>query len=149
MLGDTTEIFFTVDSSTSVERSFFSVARTTPFIACHTSMRMLLGDHEAHERQLKTLLRLQLRGSITLMPSDVAPAATALSAYSICTSFPLGLNVVREKEYCSVRQAHFAHFESTLTLGALRAQTSPETVTSPRELSKSRCHDGPAKHAST
>ena len=34
------------------------------------------------------------------MPSDVAPAATAFSAYSIWTSFPLGLKVVREKEYC-------------------------------------------------
>ena len=37
MLGDTTEIFFTVDSSTNVERSFFYVASTTQFIACHTS----------------------------------------------------------------------------------------------------------------
>ena len=34
------------------------------------------------------------------MPRDVAPAATAFSAYSIWTSFPLGLKVVREKEYC-------------------------------------------------
>ena len=41
-----------------------------------------------------------------LMPSDVAPAATALRAYSICTSFPLGLNVVREKEYCNVKHRH-------------------------------------------
>ena len=36
-----------------------------------------------------------------LMPSDVAPWATALSAYSICTSFPLGLKVVKENEYCA------------------------------------------------
>jgi hypothetical protein len=33
------------------------------------------------------------------MPSDVAPAATAVSAYSICSSFPLGEKVVSEKEY--------------------------------------------------
>lgn len=38
--------------------------------------------------------------SVAEMPSDVAPAATALRAYSICTSLPLGLNVVSEKEYC-------------------------------------------------
>jgi hypothetical protein len=31
------------------------------------------------------------------MPMLVFPALTALSAYSICTSFPLGLNVVSEK----------------------------------------------------
>ena len=32
-----------------------------------------------------------------LMPSDVAPAPTAFSAYSICTSFPDGLKVVKLK----------------------------------------------------
>jgi hypothetical protein len=32
-----------------------------------------------------------------LMPSDVAPAPTAFSAYSICTSLPDGLKVVRLK----------------------------------------------------
>jgi len=32
-----------------------------------------------------------------LMPSDVLPAATALSAYSICTSLPDGEKVVSEK----------------------------------------------------
>ena len=35
------------------------------------------------------------------MPSDVTPWFTAFRAYSICTSFPLGENVVREKEYRS------------------------------------------------
>jgi len=34
---------------------------------------------------------------IPLMPSDVLPAATALSAYSICTSLPDGEKVVSEK----------------------------------------------------
>lgn len=38
----------------------------------------------------------------TLIPRDVVPAATALRAYSIWTSLPLGLKVVREKEYCKV-----------------------------------------------
>lgn len=33
------------------------------------------------------------------MPSDVAPDATAFSAYSICMSLPVGLNVVSEKLY--------------------------------------------------
>jgi hypothetical protein len=37
--------------------------------------------------------------SVADIPSDVAPAATAFSAYSICTSFPLGEKVVKEKEY--------------------------------------------------
>ena len=41
---------------------------------------------------------------VALMPSDVAPAFTAFSAYSICTSLPLGLKVVSEKEYC---ERHF------------------------------------------
>ena len=34
---------------------------------------------------------------LALMPSDVAPAPTAFSAYSICTSFPDGLKVVKLK----------------------------------------------------
>jgi hypothetical protein len=68
MLGVSKEIFWTVDSSTKVDCSFFSVAITTPLIA--------------------------------FIPSEVAPALTALSAYSICTSFPLGLKVVKENEYC-------------------------------------------------
>ena len=38
-----------------------------------------------------------------LMPREVAPALTAFSAYSIWTSLPLGLKVVREKEYCTVK----------------------------------------------
>lgn len=33
------------------------------------------------------------------MPSEVWPDPTAVSACSICTSFPDGLKVVREKEY--------------------------------------------------
>ena len=69
MLGVSIEILRTVVSSTSVLRSFFSVASTTPLVA--------------------------------LIPSEVAPPATAVSAYSICTSLPLGLKVVRLKEYCA------------------------------------------------
>ena len=38
-----------------------------------------------------------VRWASPLMPSDVLPAWTALRAYSIWTSFPLGLNVVSEK----------------------------------------------------
>lgn len=67
ILGVRVDILCTVASSTRADRSFFSVAITTPFVA--------------------------------LMPSDVVPDATAFSAYSICTSLPLGLKVVREKEY--------------------------------------------------
>lgn len=40
---------------------------------------------------------------VALMPSEVAPWLTALRAYSICTSLPLGLKVVREKEYCTAQ----------------------------------------------
>lgn len=68
MLGVSKEIFLTVDSSTKVERNFFSVAITTPLTA--------------------------------LIPSEVAPPFTAFNAYSICTNLPLGLKVVKEKEYC-------------------------------------------------
>ena len=32
-------------------------------------------------------------------PSEVLPELTACSAYSICTSLPEGLNVVKENEY--------------------------------------------------
>lgn len=35
------------------------------------------------------------------MPRDVTPWLTALRAYSIWTSFPLGEKVVRENEYLS------------------------------------------------
>lgn len=40
---------------------------------------------------------------VALIPRAVAPALTAFSAYSICTSLPLGLNVVSENEYCGMR----------------------------------------------
>lgn len=40
----------------------------------------------------------RFEGGLPLMPSAVAPAVTALSAYSIWTRRPLGLKVVREKE---------------------------------------------------
>lgn len=45
---------------------------------------------------------------VARMPSDVAPAFTAVSAYSIWTSLPLGLKVVRLKEYCGCRDAREA-----------------------------------------
>jgi hypothetical protein len=41
--------------------------------------------------------------SVAEIPRLVAPAATAFRAYSICTSLPLGLNVVSENEYCGRR----------------------------------------------
>mgnify|MGYP001811124915 CR=1 FL=1 len=44
--------------------------------------------------------------SVAEMPRDVAPAATAFSAYSICTSLPLGLKVVNENEYCGCGTRH-------------------------------------------
>ena len=39
--------------------------------------------------------------TIPFIPSDVTPWLTALRAYSICTSLPLGENVVSENEYLS------------------------------------------------
>lgn len=36
---------------------------------------------------------------VARMPREVAPELTAFRAYSIWASLPLGLNVVREKEY--------------------------------------------------
>ena len=41
------------------------------------------------------------RPYLTLIPTLGAPLATACKAYSICTSLPLGLKVVREKLYLS------------------------------------------------
>lgn len=41
---------------------------------------------------------------LPLIPSDVFPALTALSAYSIWTNFPLGLKVVNEKSAPLMRQ---------------------------------------------
>lgn len=38
---------------------------------------------------------------VALIPREIAPAETAFRAYSIWTSLPLGLKVVREKEYCT------------------------------------------------
>lgn len=54
-------------------------------------------------------LSIMIRGlcTLTLIPKEVLPAATALRAYSICTSLPLGLKVVNEKEYC--RPTHPFH----------------------------------------
>ncbi len=46
----------------------------------------LLKYYREHKRELAPLI-----------PREVLPAATALSAYSICTSFPDGEKVVREK----------------------------------------------------
>ena len=45
-----------------------------------------------------------------LIPRLVAPPWTAVRAYSIWTSFPLGLKVVSEKEYCRIRW--LLHFDS-------------------------------------
>jgi hypothetical protein len=121
MFGVITDIFFTVDSSIRVDRSFFSVASTTPLVACHIRchIQMTVTDLSESCLQAWTLMNLvthanskskdtqlldidHLKGfSRTLIPKEVDPAATALRAYSICTSFPLGLNVVRENEYCS------------------------------------------------
>lgn len=55
MFGETTDIFLTVSSSMSVDRSFFSVASTTPFVACkHTQSfhtRLSAPDTESIIRQ--------------------------------------------------------------------------------------------------
>lgn len=57
--------------------TFFSVAITTPFVAIHDLSIQFSPD----------------------TPTDIFPWFTALRAYSICRSFPEGLNVVNEKEY--------------------------------------------------
>lgn len=44
---------------------------------------------------------VDLDSDLPFMPRDVTPWFTALSAYSICTSLPLGEKVVSEKEYLS------------------------------------------------
>ena len=46
----------------------------------------------------------------TLIPTLGAPLATAWRAYSICTSFPLGLKVVREKLYLSDAMTYVSSF---------------------------------------
>lgn len=57
--------------------TFFSVAITTPFVAIYDLCIYVSPD----------------------TPTDIFPWFTALRAYSICRSFPEGLNVVNEKEY--------------------------------------------------
>lgn len=47
------------------------------------------------------------------MPSEVAPAATAVSAYSICSSLPDGEKVVSEKEYAESPMAQLCCDRST------------------------------------
>jgi hypothetical protein len=46
---------------------------------------------------ISTIKTSQEKINPPLIPREVLPAATALSAYSICTSFPDGEKVVREK----------------------------------------------------
>ena len=41
---------------------------------------------------------------LALIPRDVPPPFTAARAFSSCPSLPLGLNVVRENEYCKERE---------------------------------------------
>ena len=93
----------TVLSSTSGLGIFFSVATTTPFFAC--ARRAAAGRFVARRRSrahvrhaLSATRRRPCRTPRALIPNDVAPAATALSAYSICASLPLGEKVVSEKE---------------------------------------------------
>ena len=113
----TIRIFWYDVSSISIEGTFFSVAMTTPFLA---GKRVQAGQRCVNESESEgrvegardvqraraldrcgeCALAAQDEGSCAapLTPSDVAPEATALSAYSICTSLPEGLKVVSEKE---------------------------------------------------
>lgn len=112
MFGETTDTLLTVDSSVSVDRNFFSVARTTPLVA-YTDISLIQLKVVVDEvnnivrkkitpgRHELARYRIESQKFTTLIPSEVAPAATALRAYSIWTSFPLGLKVVRENEYCN------------------------------------------------
>lgn len=50
-----------------------------------------------------------------LMPKLVAPPCTAVRAYSICTSFPLGLKVVSENEYCTRQKSSVRFLSSECT----------------------------------
>ena len=80
------------------EGSFFSVAITTPFFAARANRE---GEKDVSAERLCQTFRggFRKRGvREPLTPSEVAPEATALSAYSICTSLPEGLKVVSEKE---------------------------------------------------
>ena len=72
-------------------------------VPIHSAAVMLLECYHTPSSEVRGLCTL------TLMPNEVLPAATALRAYSICTSLPLGLKVVKEKEYC--KTTHRSHLE--------------------------------------
>lgn len=86
MLGVIRDTLDSEGGSISGELDFFSVARTMPFVA---DKRL---DLDWKERVAKE------EGRLPLIPKLVTPWFTALRAYSICTSLPLGEKVVREKE---------------------------------------------------
>ena len=64
---------------------------------------------------------------LALIPRDVAPACTAASACSICTSFPLGLNVVSEKDAACVT----THEPSSSSQTPLVSPVYPQCAPSP------------------
>ena len=73
----------------SGEEDFFSVARTMSLVARIYRLAFCIG----------TVVRRHK--AVPLIPNDVTPWLTALRAYSICTSLPLGEKVVSENEYLS------------------------------------------------
>ena len=112
MLGVSIEIFRTVVSSTSVlhthkDYEVLSQAQLHQAAPAGQGLpaSMCQKKNQAHLRSFFSVASTTPLAA--LMPSEVAPAATAVSAYSICTSLPLGLKVVRLNEYCAPRtQAH-------------------------------------------
>ena len=74
-------------SSTSTLGIFFSVAMTAPFVA----VRCQRAVPQNIRRRGGDLSILSTKCSAPLMPMDVVPADTALSAYSIWISLPEGL----------------------------------------------------------
>ena len=104
MLGVSIEIFRTVVSSTSVLRTHkdfegLSHAQLQPAAPAGPAWKRVQKKTQAHLRSFFSVASTTPLAA--LMPSEVAPAATAVSAYSICTSLPLGLKVVRLNEYCA------------------------------------------------
>lgn len=117
IFGVSSEIFCTVVSSTRIDGTcrrmhlnrFRPHANAVRTHGCRLPRSMDCHEQEAaeHEVQVRTPTFRSVAMTtpfVALMPSDMAPASTAFSAYSIWTSLPLGLNVVSEKEYCSRRQ---------------------------------------------
>lgn len=101
MFGQMGATFSRTEVSSRRDGDFFSVARTIPLVAdCQLGSHVEVVVEVQGQVETETCARGVKREkevSLPLIPNDVVPPATAAKACSICTSFPEGEKVVREK----------------------------------------------------